>query len=207
MAFKTGQVLCEPGDRLHYAFFPDSCVISIVNLMREGRAIEVGTVGREGMSVLAPLFGVDFSPHRIQVQVPGTALRVKIATLRETSAPGTPLWNVLSRYSVAFAMQLMQSVACAKFHSVDERCCRWLLATHDRVLSDRIPLTHEFLALMLGTRRTSVSQVLKKLQDRGAIRYRRGTIEIIDRAALEARSCECHATVAGMYRRIMGLRQ
>ena len=202
VTLRMGEVLSEPGNRLRFAFFPETCTISLLSMMREGRGIEVGTVGREGISGFAPLLGVEQGAHRVIVQVPGAARRIKTAELAEVARPGTALWRLLLRYSVAFARQLGQGVACAKFHLVDQRCSRWLLATHDRVGSDRIALTHEFLALMLGTRRVSVSQALKKLRDRGAIQYRRGMITILDRRALETESCECYAAVADMYRRI-----
>lgn len=201
---ETGTVLNEPGDRLRQAFFPDSGVISVVNLMRGGRAIEVGTIGREGMSGASALLGVDFVPYRYIVQVPGSGWRMKTADLLEAARPDTPLWRLLMRYSVAFTSQVMQSVACAGLHSIDERCCRWLLTTRDSVDSDRFSLTHEFLALMLGTRRTSVSQVLKRIQNDGLINYRRGTITIVNRRGLEARACECYRSVTDLFRRILG---
>lgn len=204
VALRAGDVLNEPGHRLRYAIFPETCVISLLALMREGRGIEVGTVGCEGMNGFAPLLGVDHGAYRMIVQVPGSARRIKIADLAAAARPDSPLWQLVLRYSVAFARQLGQGVACAKFHSVDQRCCRWLLATHDRVAADRIELTHEFLALMLGTRRASVSQALKKLRDRGAIQYRRSRITILDRAALAADSCECYQAVVEMYRGIFG---
>lgn len=199
----AGEVLSEPGERLRQTYFPESCVISLMSVMREGKAIEVGTIGREGMTGMSCLIGVDAVGQRFVSQVPGTALRLKTSDLVEAVRPESSTWRVFMRYSVAFAHQLMQGVACAKFHSVDKRCCRWLITTHDRAGSDRFELTHELLALMLGTRRTSVSQALKKLRDRGLIHYRHGTITILNRPALEARACECYGVVIGMYRRLL----
>jgi CRP-like cAMP-binding protein len=199
---KTGQILNEPGDKWRHAFFPEDAVISVVNLMQEGRAIEVGAIGREGVSCVPALLGAEFVPFRYVVQIPGSALRMPTAELVEAARPESPLWRLSLRYFAAFTSQVMQSVACAGLHTVKQRCCRWLLETHDRVERDQFALTHEFLAIMLGTRRTSVSQVLKRLQDRGLIRYRRGIITIIDRRGLEARSCECYRTVSGFFRRV-----
>src|SRR5258708_5323661 len=199
---KTGQILNEPGDRWRHAFFPEDAVISVVNLMQEGRAIEVGAIGREGVSGVPALLGAESAPFRSVVQIPGSALRMTTAELMEAARPDSPFWRLVLRYYAAFTAQIMQSVACAGLHTVKQRCCRWLLETHDRVESDQFSLTHEFLAIMLGTRRTSVSQVLKRLQDRGLIQYRRGIITIVDRRCLEARSCECYRTVSEFFRRI-----
>jgi CRP-like cAMP-binding protein len=199
---KTGQVLNEPGDKWRHAFFPEDAVISVVNFMQDGRAIEVGAIGREGMSGAPALLGALSVPFRYVVQIPGSALRMTTAELLEIARPDSPLWRLSLRYYAAFTSEIMQSVACAGLHTVKQRCCRWLLETHDRVESDRFSLTHEFLAIMLGTRRTSVSQVLKRLQDRGLIQYRRGIITIVDRRGLEARSCECYRIVSGFFRRI-----
>lgn len=201
------QVLSEPGERLRYTYFPETCVISLMSVMREGKAIEVGTIGREGMTGMSCLIGVDAVGQRFVSQVPGTALRMKTSDLLEAARPDSPAWRLFMRYSVAFAHQLMQGVACAKFHSVDKRCCRWLITTQDRAGSDRFDLTHELLSLMLGTRRVSVSQALKKLRDRGLIDYRRGTIAVLNRPALEARACECYGIVDDMYRRLVNERR
>jgi CRP-like cAMP-binding protein len=114
-----------------------------------------------------------------------------------------PMQRLMLHYYVAFTSQIMQSTACAGLHSVEQRCCRWLLTTHDRVESDQFSLSQEYLALMLGTRRTTVSQVMKKLQDRGLIEYHRGQITIADRAGLETSSCECYQVVADAFRRVM----
>jgi CRP-like cAMP-binding protein len=198
----VGDIVNEPGDRQGQTIFPENGVISVINTMQEGRAIEVATIGREGMSGVPALLGVDLVPYRYVVQVPGTALKMKAAALREAAKPDSPVWRMLLRYYIAFTSQIMQSVACAGLHSVEQRCCRWLLTTHDRVDSDQFSLTHEYLAIMLGTRRTSVSQILHKIRDRGLIEYRRGKITIVDRAGLESRSCECYQTVADIFRRV-----
>lgn len=198
---KVRDVLYEPGDRVRHAVFPERGVISVVNVMQDGRSIEVGTIGHEGMTGVAALWGVDFVPYRCVVQVSGAARRIRCdALLHESDA----MQQVMLRYYAAFTSQIMQSTACAGLHSVEQRCCRWLLAMHDRVDSAQFSLSHEFLALMLGTRRTSVSLVMKKMQDRGLIQYHRAAITIRDRSGLEVRSCECYQVVADTFRRIMG---
>lgn len=203
---KTQQVIYEPGDRVRHAVFPERGVISIVNVMQDAKAIEVGTIGHEGMSGVAAVWGVDFVPYRCIVQVGGSALRLKSDDLLKEAHAEARIQRLLSRYYVAFTSQIMQSAACAGLHSVEQRCCRWLLAMDDRADSDQFSLSHEFLALMLGTRRTSVSLSMKKLQDRSLIKYHRGTITIVDRAGLETRACECYRVVADTFRRIMGSR-
>lgn len=200
----TGDVLNEPGNRLRYAYFPEEGVISVVNVLQEGQSIEVGNIGREGASGVSSLLGTDLVPFREVVQIPGSALRLRTTDLADEAQADGPLRKLLLRYYVAFTSQVMQSVACAGLHSVDQRCCRWMLTTHDRVDSNQFALTHEFLAFMLGTRRTSVSQVMKKMQDRGLIKYRRGQITILDRRGLEHHSCECYRAVADVYPRIIG---
>ena len=201
---RARQVLYEPGDRVRHAVFPENGMVSVVNVMQDGRSIEVGTIGNEGVSGVPALWGIDFVPYRCVVQIAGSALRIKCADLLQAAGPRTQMPQLLLRYYVAFTTQIMQSAACVGLHSVEQRCCRWLLATHDRVDSDQFVLSHEFLALMLGTRRTSVSLVMKKLQDHKLIRYHRGTIGIIDRHGLEMRCCDCYRIVAETFRRIMG---
>lgn len=201
---KTGDIVNDPGDRLQHVVFPENGIISVINVLQEGRAIEVGTIGREGMTGVPALLGGDLVPYRYVVQIPGTALRLSMTDMLHAARADDAMTQLLVRYYVAFTSQIMQSVACAGLHSVEQRCCRWLLTTHDRVDADHFSLTHEYLAAMLGTRRTSVSQVLKSIRDRGLIDYHRGTIAIVDRRGLESCSCECYHTVADIFQRISG---
>jgi CRP-like cAMP-binding protein len=206
VALETGDTISEPGKRLRYATFPETGVISVMSLMREGRTIEVANIGHEGMSGASALLGVEFIPYRYVVQVPGIAVRITIRDLAEIARYGSLLARHLHRYSVAFTAQVMQSVACAGLHSIEQRCCRWLLATHDRVDSDRFPVTHELLAMLLGARRSSVSDVLKGLRDRGLIEYHRGVIAVLDRPALERQCCECYRSVVESFAGILNRR-
>jgi CRP-like cAMP-binding protein len=202
LTLRTGDVVHHPGERVRHVLFPESGVISVINVLTEGRSMEVGTIGREGMTGAPALFGGDVVPYRHVVQVPGIALRISLTTMLASTGSDVNLSQVIVRYYVAFTSQIMQSVACAGLHSVEQRCCRWLLATHDRVDSDQFSLTHEYLAAMLGIRRTSVSQILKIVRNRGFIDYRRGAITILNRPGLESRACECYRVIAGIFRQL-----
>jgi CRP-like cAMP-binding protein len=198
-----GEAANEPDERLRYALLPENAVISVICLLQEGRTIEVASIGKEGISGVAAVIGVDQFPYRYIVNIPGDALRIGIRDLGDLADAASPLRRRLLRYYVAFTSQVMQNVACAGLHSLEQRCCRWLLTTHDRSEFGRFPMTHEVLATLLGTRRSSVSDVLKKLRDRRLIEYHRGLITILDPSLLERRSCECYRSVARIYDRIL----
>ena len=196
--------LYEPHGRIDYAYFPLDCVISAVTVMQDGRAIEVATIGKEGAVGLPTFLGADSSPHRVFAQIAGETLRIDAKALKEETERDKSLRELLARYTVAFLAQVSQSVACNGLHPIEKRCCRWLLLTHDRVGTDELPLTHEFLAIMLGVRRASVGEVLQSLEKRKLIRNSRGSITILDRKRLEAKSCECYSNVNEEYRRQLG---
>jgi CRP-like cAMP-binding protein len=163
--------------------------------MENGSGIEVASVGREGIVGVGLLFGVEKALARIIVQVPGTALRMERDILRDEISQDTPLRRLLFLYERALFRQVMQSVACNGLHSLLQRCCRWLLTTRDRIDSDQFVMTHEFLAEILGVRRSSVSEVLETLQKKGLIHYQRGIIQILNRKGLENLVCECYRSV------------
>ncbi|MGH9149465.1 MAG: Crp/Fnr family transcriptional regulator [Acidimicrobiales bacterium] len=200
------QLLFEPGKGIDSVYFPQNAVISILTTMDDGNSVEIATVGNEGM-VGVPLFlGSNSMPVRefSQAQVPGEVLRLGAATFRQEMTPGGSLHGIMQRYVLAFFSQTSQQVACNSLHSVEERCSRWLLLTHDRVGSDEFPLTQEFLSQMLGVRRASVTVVAGILQRAGFIRFRRGRMEVIDREGLEDSSCECYAIIRAEFDRILG---
>lgn len=201
---KLKHVLNEPGSSILHVHFPILGVVSAVTVMQDGRSIEVATIGNEGMVGLTAFLGYEESPNRMIVQVNGEALRMDADTLRVETTGASPLQIVLRRYHVAFHYQMSQAVACNGLHTVEQRCCRWLLMTHDRAQTDEFILTHEFLSHMLGVRRVSVTLVLKPLQDAGLIRNHRGRITVLDRKRLEARACECYQTVRDEYDRLLG---
>ena len=194
LAFK--QILYVARSPIDYAYFPNRGVVSALTVMEDGRAIEVATIGDEGMVGLPLLVGATTTANRVIVQVPGEALGMAQDVLREEVSRDSPLRRLLILYHSTFFAQVSQAVACNGLHSVHQRCCRWLLITQDRAHSDVFPMTHEFLAEMLGVRRSTVSEVLEPFQEKGLIRYSRGKCTILDRDGLKAGSCECYRVIA-----------
>lgn len=196
-------VLYEARSRIEHVYFPNTGAVSALTVMEDGNAIEVATIGNEGMVGLPVFIGAGYSPNKVLVQVAGEGLRLGAAELMDEVARGGQLGKLLDLYHAAFMVQVSQSVACNGLHSIKQRCCRWLLITHDRVESDSVALTQEFLAIMLGVRRPSVTDVLKSLRDEGMVNNVRGAIEILDRKGLEATSCECYRIVRAEFKRLM----
>jgi len=200
------QPLYEARGPIDFAYFLTTAVASALVIMEDGRAIEAATIGNEGLVGHTVVFGVEVSLNRVIVQVAGDALRIEAGALREKTAREGPLRKLLAEYSQRFLLQVSQSVACNGLHPVEQRCCRWLLMTHDRVGCDELRLTHEFLGMMLGVRRATVSEVLAPLQDAGLLRSHRGLITLLDRPGLEMRSCECYHVVKQEYDRLLGVK-
>jgi CRP-like cAMP-binding protein len=196
------QVLCEARSPIEYAYFPNHGVVSAITVMEDGRAIEVATIGDEGMIGLPLLVGAKLTANRMLVQVPGDALRITADALVEEANRDTPLRRLMALYHTAFLAQVSQAVACNGLHTLHQRCCRWVLMTQARAHSNTFPMTHEFLAEMLGVRRSSVSEVLQKLQDEGLIHYRRGKFSVLDLKALRAGTCECYRRVNEEFERL-----
>lgn len=188
---------------IEYVYFPEDTVVSILSVMPDGSAVEVATVGREGMVGLPAVLGVEKGQALAFVQVPGHGLRVEAQAFREHVQRSGATRNVLDRYTQALFTQVSQGAACNRLHSIDERCARWLLMTHDRVGADRFPLTQQFLAQMLGVRRAGVSEVASQLQREGLLTYQRGVIRIVDRAGLEAAACECYRIIRSEFDRLV----
>lgn len=198
------QELYQPNEPIDFVYFPLEGVCSLLSLTSEGELIEVGTVGNEGMVGLPVFLGAKQIPGVAMSQIPGSALRMRAADLRTRVTPGTALYDALHRYTQALFNLISQSALCNGVHSIEQRCCRWLLLTHDRVGTDKFPLTHEFLSQMLGVRRAGVSEVAARLQNAGFISYTYGKIIIMDRAGLEATSCECYALIKAEFDRLIG---
>ena len=193
-----GQVLAEPGQPLAHVYFPETAVCSIIARMADGAGVEVGTIGNEGLVGLAALLDTAASANQTLAQIPGTALRIPAAGLVAAVDARPALRRLLHRYTQAYLTQVAQGAACNRLHGIEARCARWLLMTHDRVGgADRFPLTQEFLAIMLGVRRSGVTVAAGALQAAGLIRYHRGGIRVLDREGLELAACECY----GMIRR------
>ena len=197
------QVIYEPNVPIQYAYFPEQGVISVVSLMRDGNSIEVGTIGKEGMAGAMLLLETNSTPYQFFVQVAGHAQRLEASVLVEEADRNHELRRLILRYQSAFLTQTMQGAACNGLHSVQPRCCRWLLIARDRSESDEIKLTHEFLGLMLGVRRASVTYVLRPLQDAGLVCSNHGTITILNREGLERGACECYRVIADQQKQML----
>ncbi len=196
------KVLYELHAPLSHVYFPLRGVISAVATMLDGGFIEVATIGNEGMIGLTAMMEEQESHNRMIVQVEMDALRMSGEAFRLQLSVSAPFRRIIVLYSTAYAFQVSQAVACNGLHMIQQRCCRWILMTHDRALADEFPLTHEFLSHMLGVRRVSVTGVLKPLHDAGLIRNRRGRIAVLDRNGLEAAACECYQAVRDEFDRL-----
>jgi CRP-like cAMP-binding protein len=202
--FRRGDVVFEPGDKVDTTFFPTTgSMIALTLAGRGDRAIEVATIGNEG--AFGDISSVGRKPAfaRVVVRSGGLGLHIDTARLKDAKDRSDAVRDLFDRYMDALLAQTLQSVACNALHTIEERCCRWLLATQDRVPTRTLPLTQEFLAERLGAQRTTVSVVAKELQRKGLIHCRRGQITIVDKAALEEAACQCYAAVAEYYRAIL----
>jgi CRP-like cAMP-binding protein len=202
------QQIYESEEHIDDVYFPLDSVLSVVARMRDGSQIEIGTIGREGMSAFPLLMGASSTANVCYCQVRGSAIKLPAALFRDLTASDPALRQLLDRYLQAYVNMLGQLAACNRLHSIYERCSRWLLMTRDRVDSDEIPLTQEFLAMMLGTGRSGVAIAASTLQQAGFIKYAHGTIKILDRPGLEQAACECYEVAreqfAGLLRAVPG---
>jgi CRP-like cAMP-binding protein len=193
---KLGQVLHFHGDRIRDVYFPQQGVYSMTTTMANGQMIEIASVGNEGMLGISAYLGDALTPNETMLQVgDGVATKLGLGPFKREIGRGETLFHVVGRYAQVLVAAMMQSIACNRLHHVRERCSRWLLETHDRIHADEFKLSHDFLAVMLGAHRPTVTVVAGALQKDGLIRYRRGRITIVDRAGLERASCECYGTV------------
>jgi CRP-like cAMP-binding protein len=199
------ELLLEQGKRIDSVYFPLTAVASLLSLVEGSGGVEIATVGNEGLVGLSLSWGIDtLNPREfVQCQVPGDALVMDAETFASKVAAGGELTWLVHRYTQAFVTQIGQQVACNGLHSIEERCARWMLLTHDRVGSDEFPLTQEFLAQMLGVRRPSVTVVAGILQQAGFIRFHRGRITITDRRGLEGASCDCYGVLREVFDRLV----
>jgi CRP-like cAMP-binding protein len=195
--------VCHQNSPLSHVFFPIDGVFATVILMENGERIEATAIGKEGMVGVSAALDLDFSPVTTALLVPGECLRLPVRCLSQAAKPGRELDRLLRRYAAYSLRNAKQSVACNALHSVEERMCRWLLMTQDRVGKDEFWLTHELLAAMLGVRRQSVSVVAGTLQKAGLIAYRHGVMRVLDREGLETASCECYGVTETLYDRIV----
>jgi CRP-like cAMP-binding protein len=188
-------ILHEPTQDLEFAYFPNWGLISLLVATEDGKTVEVGMVGNEGVAGVAAAVGLTISPLRQLVQISGDGFRVRVGALQSSLQSTPQLQLALSRYAMVQGMQIAQTAACNRLHDAGERLARWLLMAADRVHSTSLPITHDFLATMLGTDRPSVSLAAKILQRKKIIQYRRGALEILSRKKLEASACECYKVI------------
>lgn len=202
--FSLGEVIYESQGRMESVYFPTSSHVSLLYTMEDGATAEVGLVGNEGLVGIALFMGGDTTPNRAIVQGAGDAFKMKAAVIQEEFRRGGTLQLLLLRYTQALITQISQTAVCNRLHTTEQRLCRWMLMTHDRTQTDQLEMTHEFISNMLGIQREAVSLVAHRLRDRGAIDYKRGHIQIIDRRILEEISCECYQVVKVEHQRLMG---
>jgi len=188
-------VLHEPGGKLEFAYFPNRGLISLVVVMKDGRTAEAGIVGNEGFTGTLAAVGLSRSPLHAVVQITGDGFRVEVGALQNTLESAPHLQLMLGRYAAIRGMQVAQTAACNRLHDIGQRLARWLLMTQDRVDSGSLPITHDFLATMLGTDRPSVSEAAGVLQKKRLIEYTRGAVKIVNRRKLENSACECYAVI------------
>jgi CRP-like cAMP-binding protein len=194
MRLARGTVLAEPGVEVDHAYFPVSGVVSLVVVMRNGKAIETGTVGREGVVGAMSGIGPCISQVRVIAQPAMFARKIASTELRKAVSSSRAIADLCLRYNEVLLAQAQIGAACNALHYIEARFCRWLLQKRDRTERDNIQLTQKFIAEMLGVRRTSVTEVANKIQAAGAISYSRGVIKIIDLEAVKAMACECYET-------------
>jgi len=199
---KPGTILYMPDERLEYVYFPLKGVVSLLVTLADGGTVESGVVGNEGVVGISAVLGADVTTNQALVQDSGSALRIKTTALRAFMKQSGALHDLLLRFTHTLITQISQTAACNRIHTVNERLARWLLMTHDRVDGDTCELTHDFLARMLGTRRSGVTVAASTLREAGMINYTRGSVSILDREALEEASCECYRNVKIEYDRL-----
>jgi len=204
-ALALNQTMQERGKPVESVVFPTSGMISIVAMMRDGAAVEVGIVGREGMLGVQSVLGDDVSLNEAMVQIPGSALRMPAGLLEREAQASPQLRAILLRYVQAYLNSATQSAACNRAHLLEQRLARWLLTARDRADTDRLPLTHEFIAMMLGVRRAGVTVAAQSLQSAGLIHYAHGRITIADREGLEVAACECYEVTKREHARLLGI--
>lgn len=197
-------VLFERGKEIRHVYFPLSGAHSVLAVMEDGAAVEVGTVGFEGLSTVDVLTGSTLATETTICQIPGDSLRVPVEKFNALLEKAPELRRLVYRFLQAYLSQVSQSVACNRLHSTEERFARWILASHDRVQGDTFQLTQEFLADMLGVHRPSITLIARSFQQAGLLNYRRGVITILDRTGIEEASCECYRVVRNQFEHAFG---
>jgi CRP-like cAMP-binding protein len=199
---RARQVLYRPNEPIHAVYFPENAVICQISLLKNGGTIETATVGLEGASWISASIGAPSMPCETIVAIGGDAHALDIDALDHEMQENEHFRDVLTQYSHALLIHSMRLTACTGLHSLEQRCARWMLMTFDRVPEERFSVTHEFLAMLLGVRRSSVSAVLEQFQTRGILKFARGRVLVADRAGLRKVSCNCHDIIRQNYERV-----
>lgn len=198
------QILYDAGEEISHVYFPNQALVSLVSIMTDGAIVEVGMVGKEGMAGMSVCWGGNTMIHQAMVQIPGTAMRMKAEQLLTQFNRGGALHSLLLRYTQALYAHTAQTAACNRLHTLEERFARWLLTVRDRIQSNELPLTQEFISHMLGTRRSGVTIAASTFQQAGMIRYSRGKITILNQENLESSACECYKVIKDEFDRLLG---
>ena len=199
-----GKIVYQNAQHLEHLYFPTTSMISLLHTLADGMTAEAGLAGNEGVVGIALFLGGDTTPNQAVVQIKGEAIRVSAKVVQEEFKLGGSFQYILLRYTQALITQISQTAICNRLHPVEQRFCRWLLLSHDRVRSNELEMTQELIASMLGGRRESVTVAAGRLQDEGLISYMRGHITILNRPGLEAAVCECYEIVKAEYARLLG---
>ena len=198
-----GKVLYESGATMGHVYFPTNAIVSLLYVMEDGGSAEIAVVGHEGVVGIALFMGGESTPSRAVVQSAGEGYRLPAHVMKQEFERSGPVLHLLLRYTQALITQMAQTAVCNRHHSLDQQLCRWLLLSMDRLYGNELVMTQELIANMLGVRREGVTEGALKLQKAGLIQYARGHITILDRAGLEARTCECYAVVKKEYDRLL----
>jgi len=199
IALSQREELFEPDDPLEYLWFPENGVCSLVVESSSGGSVEVAITGREGVIGLPAIFGAKHAATRAVAQMSMSVLRIRVDDFMQNLHGDHPLLHQLERYAAVTLSCLAQIAGCNRLHRTEQRLCRWLLMVRDRAGENPLPITHDFLSLMVGTRRSSVTEAAQRLQQRGLIRYERGTMAYTDIAGLEQAACECYGIIRRLY--------
>jgi CRP-like cAMP-binding protein len=203
VAMPLGRVLFDSGSAPSHVYFPTSAIVSLLHVMKDGASAEIAVVGNEGVVGISLFMGGHSTSSQAVVEAAGEGFRLEAALLMREFDRGGPVLHLLLRYTQALITQMAQTSVCNRHHALDQQMCRWLLLTLDRLRGNELVMTHELLSTILGVRRASISDIAGSLQKDGLIRYERGRITVLDRAAIEQRSCECYAVVKKEYDRLL----
>ena len=198
-----GEALYESGGRLSHVYFPTTAIVSLLYVLADGASAEIAVVGNEGILGISLFMGGETTPSRAVVQSAGHGYRLHADFLKTEFSRSGPVLRLLLRYTQALITQMSQTAVCNRHHSIEQQLCRWLLLSLDRLSSDKVSMTQELIANMLGVRREGVTEAAGQLQRRGLIRYSRGTIRVLDRPGLEKAVCECYAVVKEEFDRLL----